>query len=79
MENIDSLKSIPARMMGDTPPFWKKVRTGAIWLVGIAGAVIGTAALAPVTIPAIVVTVCQYIVFGGTVLGLSAQATTTQK
>lgn len=65
------------RMTSPTPPFWQKVRNLAIAVVAIAGSIVVLAPTAPFTIPAAIITVAQYVAFGGAVAGLGAQMTKT--
>lgn len=73
--NQDSLKSVGARCMAETPPFFKKLRT-----IGLVVAAAGTAILAsPVALPAIVGTIGGYLILGGTVATAVSQATVSEE
>lgn len=64
--------NIMQRATSPTPSFFKRLRN-----IGLALAAIGTAIIAaPITLPAVVVTVAGYIVVAGSVIGAVSQFTT---
>lgn len=76
-ETKDTLRpgNIIQRFMAPTPKFFVRLRNWAIVIVSGAGAVLLAAPAAPFVVPAAIITGCQYIAFGGLVLGLTAQTT----
>lgn len=69
------MKQLLERISEPTPKFWRKVRNIATGLVTISSAIL----VAPVALPASIVTIAGYIAFGGTILGISAQSTSTMR
>ena len=66
--------NIVQRATAPTPSFFKRLRN-----IGLALAAIGTAIItAPITLPAVVVTVAGYIVVAGSVIGAVSQFTTAK-
>jgi hypothetical protein len=59
------------RVVSPTPAFFQKLRSIGLALAAISGAIIA----APVTLPAIVVTVAGYLAVAGTVLSAVSQIT----
>ena len=59
------------RVVSPTPTFFQKLRSIGLALAAISGAIIA----APVTLPAIVVTVAGYLAVAGTVLSAVSQIT----
>ena len=63
--------SLKERWKAPTPKFWKKVQR-----IGILLTAVGTAlATAPVSLPAIIVTVAGYAAFGGGLIATMSQLT----
>jgi hypothetical protein len=72
-----NMKTLWIRFKSDINKFWKGVRNFAIWLTGIATAIIAAnATITGICLPEILITVCSYIIVGGIVLGITAQTTT---
>ncbi len=66
----DKLASFFVRCGQETPPFFKKLRT-----VGLIVAAAGTAVIsAPISLPAVVLTIGGYLIVGGTVATAVSQA-----
>lgn len=63
------------RMSEPTPTFWKKVRNIAIALGSIGGAIL----VAPIALPAAVITAAGYLATAGTVATVLAQSTSTMR
>ena len=63
--------TVKHRWNSKTPDFWKKVQKVAI----AAGAAAGALLVAPITLPAIVITAAGYIVTAGTVAAALSQLT----
>jgi ABC-type xylose transport system permease subunit len=59
------------RVVSPTPTFFQKLRSIGLALAAISGAIIA----APITLPAIVVTVAGYLAVAGTVLSAVSQIT----
>jgi hypothetical protein len=59
------------RVVSPTPTFFQKLRSIGLALAAISGAIIA----APVTLPAIVITIAGYIAVAGTVLSAVSQIT----
>jgi|LakMenE18May11ns_1017448.scaffolds.fasta_scaffold9754040_1 hypothetical protein len=63
--------SLKERFKAPTPKFWKKVQR-----IGLVLTAVGTAlATAPVSLPAIIVTVAGYAAFGGGLIATMSQLT----
>lgn len=74
MDNLTP-KSVVDRLTSDTPTFFKKLRTLMIAI----GAVGGAIAMAPVALPAIVVTLSGYLITVGAVGAALSQLTVSDK
>lgn len=74
MMNHDNLTSVGKRMIGNTPPFWKKVRNYSAMLAAVAGAII--AAPDSIELPEILVKYANYAIFILGTLAMAAQTTT---
>ena len=69
-----NIKSITRRMTGETPVFWKKLRTLMLTIGGVSGAIL----MAPVAIPAVIITVAGYGLAIGSVGTVLSQMTEKQ-
>ena len=75
-------KKVLGTLLEPTPDNFKRVRNTAIKIIAVAGATLLLPVTLPtlgisLTIPTIVLTAAKSIVAAGTVLGITAQATTT--
>jgi ABC-type xylose transport system permease subunit len=66
------MKNIIDRFKSPTPSFFKKLRSLGIAMVAAGGAILA----APVTLPAIILTLGGYLVTAGSIMTAVAQATT---
>jgi Mg/Co/Ni transporter MgtE len=64
-------KTLKERWQSKTPKFWKRVQRWAI----VTGAAAGVILAAPITLPAIVITMAGYAVTAGTVAATLSQLT----
>ena len=71
---MDNLGSVGKRMIGNTPPFWKKVRNISVLLTAVAGAII--AAPESLELPEMLVKYANYAIFLLGAIATTAQATT---
>lgn len=69
------MRPIIQRLQQDTPPFFRTLRNIGLCLAA-AGA---TIVAAPVALPAIVVTIANYLIVAGSVAGAISQATVMQE
>lgn len=72
------MKELFDRLSSETPLFWKKIRNMAMGAVTVAGVVIILPTMG-LAVPATLLTASQYILAIATTLGISAQATKTDK
>lgn len=70
----DNLTSVGKRIIGNTPPFWKKVRNISAGLMVVAGAIV--AAPESLELPEMLVKYANYAIFALGTLATAAQATT---
>jgi hypothetical protein len=69
------MKDLISRLKEPTPAFWKKIQK-----IGITLGVIGTAIItAPVTLPAVIVSLGSYLVTAGAVAAGLSQLTSTNR
>jgi hypothetical protein len=61
-----------ARLKSESPDYFKKIKKFALWLMGVAGAVLLVDIPENIHIPNGIMTACSYIVFGGSILFGSA-------
>jgi len=64
-------KTLKERWQSKTPKFWKRVQRWAI----ITGTAAGVILAAPITLPAVVITMAGYVVTAGTVAATLSQLT----
>jgi ABC-type xylose transport system permease subunit len=69
------MSEITRRLKSPTPKFFKKLRNISIILAGVGGALV----TAPVSLPAIVVTIGGYLITAGTVAGIVSQLPVDEK
>jgi hypothetical protein len=70
-----TFKNIAERLTEPTPPFWKKVRNTMLAVGVVSGALL----VAPVALPAVVITLAGYGIAIGTVGTVLAQTTSSVK
>ncbi|MBI2722935.1 MAG: hypothetical protein HYX39_12240 [Bacteroidetes bacterium] len=68
--NKNGLQNLVQRIKSETPPFFKKIRTGGLILVAAGGVLVAS----PIALPAMAVTVGGYLIVAGTVATAISQA-----
>jgi hypothetical protein len=69
--------TIKSRLSGQTPKFFKKVRTIGLILAAAGGAILTAPATLGLSIPAAVVSIGSYLALGGAVASAVSQLATT--
>lgn len=69
------MKELIERWRSELPDFWRKVRNGAIWLVGVCTTIYLSNSSMELNLPESVLTICKYGMVFGTATGLNAQLT----
>lgn len=69
------MNMITKRLHANTPPFFKKLRNAGLAIAGAAGVIL----TAPVSMPAIIVSIAGYAAVAGTVLTTVSQLVTADK
>lgn len=68
------MKTLISRVMSDTPVWFKKIRTIGLIITGIGTALV----TAPISLPAIFITIGGYLIVGGAVASAVATTATTE-
>lgn len=69
------MKTIWKRLKLETPKFFKYLRNVSLTLTGMATAALSAVKLNDLTIPAIITTICTYVIVAGAVIASTSQLT----